>query len=736
MNMKIKLKKGIAAIGTTSILATSFFSFNPIELQAAKNFDYNKALEYSIQFYDANKCGKEAGDNAFNWRKPCHVNDGKDVGLDLSGGFHDCGDYVKFGMTQNYAASVLGWSLYEYKDAFNKTGTKNQMMGTLKHFTDYLLKCHPNKNVFYYQVGDGNTDHAYWGAPENQGDRKVIYKVDAQNPGSDIAGGASAALSLMYLNYKDIDINYANRCLNAAKSLYELGKKNPGLSKGQTFYDSTSYFDDMAWAAVWLYRITNNKTYLNDAEEAIGWRTDGWTMCWNNMVTPATIELYKLTKNDKYLNLFKKNIDYWKNGIKTTAGGLKYLDEWGVLRYSSAEAMLALQYYELTGDKSAKDLAVSQINYILGDNPKNMSYMIGYGDNYPKYPHHRAANGYTYAGDGHLKPAKHILYGALVGGPDINDNYKDNATEYVYTEVGIDYNAGLVGALAGLISNEIGGSSGNDNNNNQGSSEVVKIEAEKFNEGKYVEITHCPEGGQKVSYINNWEYLIFNNIDFNNIKEISFRASSANQGGKIEIRTDGPQGELLGTCNISNTGNWNTFKDFKTAIKPTSGKKKLCLVFRGNNNYLFDINYIKLHKGSSNVELKNGNFENGTLSPWVPQWGNGKLELCVNNNCYKGKYAMKYSNLGSAKYDLLNLTPNTKYKVTCYSKAVNTNRATIGVKNHGQAEVSKAVIGDKYQKTEVTFTTGPNSKYAMLYIYNGENKGTVFADEFKIERVN
>ncbi len=594
MNKRVGLKKSIALIGSTTIMCTAFLGFNTTSINAKESVDYNKALEYSIRFYDANKCGKEAGDNAFSWRKPCHTNDGQDIGLDLSGGFHDCGDYVKFGMTQNYAASVLGWSIYEYKESFDKTGTTHQMLGTLKHFTDYLLKCHPNQNVFYYQIGDGDEDHAYWGAPENQGERKVIYKVDSQNPGSDIAGGASAALSLMYLNYKDIDINYANRCLNAAKSLYELGKQNPGLSKGQTFYNSTSYFDDMAWAAVWLYRITNNTNYLNDAEEAIGWRTDGWTMCWNNMVTPTTIELYKLTNNDKYLNLFNKNIDYWKNDIKTTAGGLKYLDEWGVLRYTAAESMLALQHYELTGDKSSKDLAISQINYILGDNPKNMSYMIGYGSNYPKYPHHRAANGYTYAGDGHLKPAQHILYGGLVGGPDLNDNYKDSATEYVYTEVGIDYNAGLVGALAGLISSEMSDSSGDDNTEGE-TSNVVKIEAEDFNEGKYIEIADCPEGGQKISYIDNWEYVIFDNVQLNNVKEVTVRASSGNSGGAVEIRTDGPQGELLGVCNITNTGSWNIFKDFKTGIKLSSGNKRLCLVFRGGNDYLFDINYISLY---------------------------------------------------------------------------------------------------------------------------------------------
>ena len=98
----------------------------------------------------------------------CHLNDGADVGLDLTGGFHDAGDHVKFGLPQAYAASVLGWSMYKYKEVFQETGTYQKLLSTLKYFSDYLLKCHPDPETFYYQVGDGGEDHAYWGPPEEQ----------------------------------------------------------------------------------------------------------------------------------------------------------------------------------------------------------------------------------------------------------------------------------------------------------------------------------------------------------------------------------------------------------------------------------------------------------------------------------------------------------------------------------------------------------------------------------------
>ena len=63
-----------------------------------------------------------ATNNVFDWRGPCHTTDGSDIGIDLTGGYHDAGDHVKFGLPQAYTAAILGWSLYEYKDVFDSTG--------------------------------------------------------------------------------------------------------------------------------------------------------------------------------------------------------------------------------------------------------------------------------------------------------------------------------------------------------------------------------------------------------------------------------------------------------------------------------------------------------------------------------------------------------------------------------------------------------------------------------------
>lgn len=443
----------------------------------AADFDYDTALEYSLIFFDANKCGPEAGeDNYFDWRGACHTKDGEDVDIDLNGGYHDAGDHVKFGLPQAYAAATLAWTLYEYEDVFEQSGTKDRMLSTLKYFADYLIKCYDGSN-FYYQVGDGEEDHTYWGAPEEQTeDRPTPLVANMSSPGSDVLGLTSAALSLMYLNYQDIDSSYAEECLETAKALYEMGKENPGYYDVQAFYISGSYYDDLAWAGIWLGIAENDQSYITEAEEfAVQPNKYGddpmehkWTMCWDDMYLPAMYKLYDLTGDDKYKTAVEFNLDYWLNDITETPAGLPYLHNWGVLRYSSAQAMIAALYYDKTGEQSYYDFAKFQIDYILGDNPESMSYVIGFGEKWSKHPHHRAANGHTYANNGNAKEAKHLLTGALVGGPDQDDVYIDDGNQYQYTEVAIDYNASFVAGLAaymGADGENDGGDNVDDNDN-------------------------------------------------------------------------------------------------------------------------------------------------------------------------------------------------------------------------------------------------------------------------------
>ena len=161
------------------------------------NFNYGEALQKSLLFYELQRSGDLPENVRCNWRGDSCLNDGADNGVDLSGGLFDAGDNVKFNLPMAYTGAVIGWSVYEDRDAYKESGQLTYALDTLKWISDYLIKCHTDDYVFFYQVGDGNQDHSWWGPAElveSQMERPS-YFVTKENPGSCVVAEASAALA-------------------------------------------------------------------------------------------------------------------------------------------------------------------------------------------------------------------------------------------------------------------------------------------------------------------------------------------------------------------------------------------------------------------------------------------------------------------------------------------------------------------------------------------------------------
>ena len=86
-----------------------------------QTYNYGEVLQKSIFFYEAQRSGKLPADNRVNWRGDSGLNDGADVGHDLTGGWYDAGDHVKFGFPMAFSATALAWGILEHKDGFVKT---------------------------------------------------------------------------------------------------------------------------------------------------------------------------------------------------------------------------------------------------------------------------------------------------------------------------------------------------------------------------------------------------------------------------------------------------------------------------------------------------------------------------------------------------------------------------------------------------------------------------------------
>ncbi|HEX3029966.1 MAG TPA: glycoside hydrolase family 9 protein [Clostridia bacterium] len=423
-------------------------------------YNYGEALQKSLLFYKANRLGDLPDNYILPYRGDAAMNDGKDVGLDLTGGWADAGDGIKFTHPMSYAAGQLGWAVYEYRQAFEKSGQLDDILDEIKWATDFFIKAHPSPDVLYYMCGYEESDHSVWVPHElldYRTDRKS-FKVDPTTPGSDVAGQAAAALAIASIIFEPTNPTYAETCLTHAKQIYDFADKYRGRNPLKSLYPSGGYMDDLAWGAVWLYLKTKDSSYLDKAKAALPVEKIGGTHthCWDDVSYGAILKIAQLTKDENYVKAVEKNLDYWLpgGGITYTPGGLAWLSQWGSLRYASTAAFLAFVWSDdkTVGTASKKqgyhDFAERQINYALGDNPREGSYVVGFGANAPEHPHHRTAHGSWASMLDVPKFHRHILYGALVGGPGSNDAWKDDIKDYMLNEVATDYNAGFVGSVA------------------------------------------------------------------------------------------------------------------------------------------------------------------------------------------------------------------------------------------------------------------------------------------------
>jgi len=459
---------------------------------AGNGTGYAEALQKSFLFYEANRSGDlDGATNRVPWRGDSGLNDGRDgvyfgdrtaanlqlgLSLDLTGGYHDAGDHGKFGMPLASTISSLAWGGIAFKQGYNATGQLDELLAAVKWGTDYLLKAHGtdatgNTSFFVAQVGDGAADHALWSAPESQTIARPAMAVTAQKPGSDVTAGSAAALASASILFRENgSIAYADELLRHAQSLYRFadtyrGKYSDSITEVQGYYNSWSgYEDELSYGAAWLARATeaaggDGSAYRQKALQLynteIGGLSNGWTQNWDDSSYGAAVLLAEDTGNAKIRSDVEGWLNSWvngSNGVQITAGGLRFISQWGSLRYAANTAMLAGVYADSVTDPNGaySQLATDTIDYILGDNPRNSSYEVGYGINSPQQPHHRAASGVGWDGFRNGLPNVNILYGALVGGPSqANDfAYTDVRSDYIGNEVAIDYNSGFTGALA------------------------------------------------------------------------------------------------------------------------------------------------------------------------------------------------------------------------------------------------------------------------------------------------
>ncbi|XP_022155794.1 endoglucanase 13-like [Momordica charantia] len=458
--------------------------------------DYATALTKSLLYFEAQRSGKLPPNQRVQWRGDSGLQDGQNAGVDLVGGYYDSGDNVKFGLPMAFTMTMLAWSVVEYGGQLDSKHELENALNAVKWGADYLVKAHPQPDVLYCEVGDGNSDHACWQRPEDMTTPRTAYRLDDQHPGSDLAAETAAALAAASVAFRPSNPDYSSMLLTHAKQLFDFGRNHQGLYQNSVpvasqFYSSSGFQDELLWAAAWLHRATEDQMYLNYLG---GSGTTGGTrtmFSWDDKYAGVQILVAKLVLDGKVESSglwsdFKSQGEQFicsclqkgNSNVQTTPSGLLWFQPWNNLQYVSAAAFLATIYSDYLASKNApihcpaallqpSDLIAfsrSQIEYILGSNPKRMSYMIGLGSNYPTQVHHRGASIVSIKSNPspvtcqvgfelwfyRNAPNPNVLDGAIVGGPDKNDQYTDSRQNYQMAEPATVSTAPLVGVLARL----------------------------------------------------------------------------------------------------------------------------------------------------------------------------------------------------------------------------------------------------------------------------------------------
>ncbi|KVH95346.1 Carbohydrate binding domain CBM49 [Cynara cardunculus var. scolymus] len=448
-----------------SMATTLFLLIGLVPLALAGGHNYGQALSKSILFFEAQRSGYLPGSQRVKWRGNSGLFDGKANGVNLVGGYYDAGDNVKFGLPMAFTVTMMSWSIIEYGKQMASSGELGHAMDAIKWGTDYLIKAHPQPHVLYGEVGDGNTDHYCWQRPEDMTTSRNAYRIDQNNPGSDLAGETAAAMAAASIVFRRYNPAYSRELLTHAYQLFDFadkyrGKYDSSITVAQKYYRSVSgYADELLWGAAWLYKATNNQYYLNylarngDALGGTGWAMTefGWDVKYAGVQTLVAKFLMggKARGHGRVFGKYQEKAEFFmcsclgkgSHNVQKTPGGLIFRQRWNNLQFVTSASFLLTVYADYltsarrnlhcsSGTVTPPKLlafAKSQVN------PSFVSCRGGYATWYSRKA--RDPN---------------LLTGAIVGGPDAYDNFADERGNFQQTEPATYNNAPLLGVLARL----------------------------------------------------------------------------------------------------------------------------------------------------------------------------------------------------------------------------------------------------------------------------------------------
>ncbi len=409
-----------------------------LEIDDQKSFPFliNDSLYNSIRdslsfFFKVQRCGST---NPI-LHQPCHLSDATKVigysdssAIDLTGGWHDAGDYIKFLKTTAYATYLMIFS-YEYdKDKFGYDLDRNGVPDILEEAKvglDWLLRCNFEKYKLVSQVQDEKDHKVGFRLPENdslQFDRPAFVSI-----GKNTIGVYSAALSIAARIWKDkfYDYDFSSKCLNAAENIYSIRNEVPDIDTTYSkVYLEKSFKGKLALGAIELYITTRKDKYFSDA---VDYAKNAESDFWWSFGDFNSLADYKIAQfKPEFSDYIYKNLIHSKAKMDSMIfnEGLAY--SWGTTNSFLGISLQTILYKKLTGSTEFDSLSTFQRDYILGRNPWGISFIYNIGSKFPKHLHSQI----SFFNKGYLP-------GALSAGPSptsLLNNYKITRNNFEFND--------------------------------------------------------------------------------------------------------------------------------------------------------------------------------------------------------------------------------------------------------------------------------------------------------------
>lgn len=387
--------------------------------------------------------------------------------LQSSKGWYDAGDYGRYIVNSGITTYTL-LSLYEHFPDYFKTlkwnipadGNLPDLLAEIKYNLDWMLTMQASDGAVYHKL----TTLQFPGDVMPNKDTEQLYVI---GKGTAATFDFAAVMAVAARVYRPFDASYADKCLEAAKKAYAWGAQNPNVKfnnpsdVGTGSYADGSLGDEKDFAGTELFVTTGDASYKTSgaSHNLPGWADVSGLATYGKATHATEFGNVAQVAKDTLLSVADDFEARSTTGFGVVMGDNDFY--WGSNSVAGNQGVWLLHAYYLTGDKKYYVAATKVLDYLLGKNPLDMSFLTGYGTKSPMMPHHRPSTA-----DGVKDPVPGMIVGGpQPGGEDIGSqtweckdyrtgkpatSYTDNRCSYATNEVAINWNAPFA-YLAGAI---------------------------------------------------------------------------------------------------------------------------------------------------------------------------------------------------------------------------------------------------------------------------------------------